>query len=234
MNLIVFDIDGTLTDTSAVDEELYFAALREAWKVEPEQCAWGAFENVTDSGVAEEIFARGALEWPREEALRRLHQRFIYLMKKEHAANPARFNEVRGAGAAVEGLRRRPNWTVSLATGCWRDSARFKLWASRISLGGIPMACAEDSIRRVEIVKDSIRRAKELADGQEFDRVVMFGDGDWDVRAARELGLPLVGVGSGARAEKLRALGVSHVLEDYSLPAKTEEALKEAQVPAAV
>jgi len=33
MNLVVFDLDGTLTDTNAVDDECFVQALRIAFKI---------------------------------------------------------------------------------------------------------------------------------------------------------------------------------------------------------
>jgi phosphoglycolate phosphatase-like HAD superfamily hydrolase len=45
---------------------------------------------------------------------------------------------------------------------------------------------------------------------------VYFGDGVWDARACRDLRIPFVGIGSGARAELLRAEGAVAVMADYA------------------
>jgi phosphoglycolate phosphatase-like HAD superfamily hydrolase len=53
------------------------------------------------------------------------------------------------------------------------------------------------------------------------------------VRAARNLGLPFVGVGRGAEAEMLRAAGAGHVVEDFTDYECLIRCLMEAEVPGA-
>jgi phosphoglycolate phosphatase-like HAD superfamily hydrolase len=45
--------------------------------------------------------------------------------------------------------------------------------------------------------------------------MVSIGDGAWDVLAARNLGLPFVGVGDGAARHRLLLEGASHVIGDF-------------------
>jgi phosphoglycolate phosphatase-like HAD superfamily hydrolase len=45
---------------------------------------------------------------------------------------------------------------------------------------------------------------------------VYVGDGVWDARACRTVGIPFVGIGEGARAEKLIAEGAAGVVSDFS------------------
>ena len=45
---------------------------------------------------------------------------------------------------------------------------------------------------------------------------VYVGDGVWDAWACRKVGIPFIGIGTGARAEKLIAEGAVVVLRDFS------------------
>ena len=74
----------------------------------------------------------------------------------------------------------------------------------------LPSAFAEDGPSRESIVLRAIERA-----GGKFNRIVSIGDADWDVRTARRLGLPFLGVGGPRRAARLRNEGASHVIENY-------------------
>ena len=65
-----------------------------------------------------------------------------------------------------------------------------------------------------------------------YDRIVSLGDGIWDVSAAAALRLPFVGVGRGARADRLRAAGALAVLGDFADLAETLETLASAGPPA--
>jgi phosphoglycolate phosphatase-like HAD superfamily hydrolase len=64
-----------------------------------------------------------------------------------------------------------------------------------------------------------------------FSRILSIGDGVWDVRAARSLKLPFVGIGRGAGAERLAGLGASHVLPDFRDLGTVFKAMNEALVP---
>ena len=54
MHVVSFDIDGTLVASVGFDAELYAEAVREVLGVEIDT-DWSRYENVTDSGILEEI-----------------------------------------------------------------------------------------------------------------------------------------------------------------------------------
>lgn len=60
MHLVVFDIDGTLTNTNLVDGKCYWRVIREILGLSGEQPEWSNFRHVTDVGIAEELCVRHA------------------------------------------------------------------------------------------------------------------------------------------------------------------------------
>ena len=52
--------------------------------------------------------------------------------------------------------------------------------------------------------------------GESFDRTVYVGDGVWDARACRGVGIPFIGIGTGSRATGLSAEGAVCVFPDFS------------------
>src|SRR5712691_2655089 len=58
MHLVVFDIDGTLTNTNLEDGECYWRALCELLGFSSEQPQWSEFRHVTDVGIASELCER--------------------------------------------------------------------------------------------------------------------------------------------------------------------------------
>ena len=120
-----------------------------------------------------------------------------------------------GAATLLSELRAGGEWDVAIATGAWRASALFKLAHGGIDIAGVPAAFAEDGEGREEIVRAAWRRAQSAAGGQPYGRVVSVGDAIWDVRTARALGLPFVGVAvNGPAEDSLRAAGATHVVSD--------------------
>ena len=55
MNLVMFDVDGTLTATTAVDHLCYVQAVTEALGIRNFDTNWTQYRNVTDQGCLEEI-----------------------------------------------------------------------------------------------------------------------------------------------------------------------------------
>src|SRR5215211_1125098 len=49
--LAIFDIDGTLTDTTGVDDECYRLAVAEALDLSPDVIDWSGAAHVTDSEI---------------------------------------------------------------------------------------------------------------------------------------------------------------------------------------
>jgi phosphoglycolate phosphatase-like HAD superfamily hydrolase len=58
MQLVMFDIDGTLVDTAGIDSDLYAAAMRSVLGVEVDT-TYASYAHVTDSGVLEELLRSG-------------------------------------------------------------------------------------------------------------------------------------------------------------------------------
>lgn len=104
---------------------------------------------------------------------------------------------------------------VTDATGNWFEPACHKLTICGIPYGGIPMATADDSHDRREILSLAIDRAGCST------RVVYFGDRPWDAAAAAALSVGFVAVGDHVPEAKLR-------LADYSDLAAFWRALEEA------
>jgi phosphoglycolate phosphatase-like HAD superfamily hydrolase len=84
-----------------------------------------------------------------------------------------------------------------------------------MSFDAHPAASADDALDRESIMRLSIQRAA-ASYGESFARVVYVGDGVWDARACRALGIPFIGIGSGARAARLASEGAIRVFQDLS------------------
>ncbi len=50
MHLVMFDIDGTLTETMKVDEECYVRSLAEVCGFTDVETDWSSYTHATDSG----------------------------------------------------------------------------------------------------------------------------------------------------------------------------------------
>ncbi|HEY2925024.1 MAG TPA: HAD family hydrolase [Candidatus Eisenbacteria bacterium] len=231
MKLVVFDLDGTLARTSLVDGECYAQSVVETLMLQDLDTDWTRYEHVTDEGILSQIFAErfGRLPtiWERDKIL----DRFLDLLKHRCAVNGAEFAEIPGAGALMTRLLDGAEWGTALATGGWRRSAELKIRRAELPAGDLPSAFAEDGPSREAIVQTAIERACRRYRQPSFERVVSVGDSLWDVRTARNLRLPFLGIAEGPNASVLRTNGASHVLPDYLDAARCLHFLDEARSP---
>jgi beta-phosphoglucomutase-like phosphatase (HAD superfamily) len=56
VTLVVFDLDGTLTRTCAVDGDCYLRAFDKSFGVKDVDDKWSEYEHVSDIGVMQEVF----------------------------------------------------------------------------------------------------------------------------------------------------------------------------------
>lgn len=159
MKLVVFDLDGTLTGTSAVDETCFVQAFADALNIQSLSTNWLDYEHATDTAVALQAFSKQFGRDPKPGEISKVVARFVELLGRHHALNSALFAEVAGASAFLTELRRNPEWCVALATGGWKRSAEFKIRSAGLPLENVPAAFAEDGPSREAIIQTAIARA---------------------------------------------------------------------------
>src|SRR6266542_3133577 len=125
------------------------------------------------------------------------------------------FAPIAGADRLLSRLAQGGSHRVSLATGGWRDSARLKMTSAGMCFDDHPAASADDALYRESIMRLSRQRAAERY-GESFACTVYVGDGVWDARACRSVGIPFIGIGMGSRATRLSAEGAVCVFPDFS------------------
>jgi phosphoglycolate phosphatase-like HAD superfamily hydrolase len=206
--LVVFDIDGTLTRTYSLDEELFARTFYDlyGWNLDTD---WTRYRHATDQGIAEEALSQylGRTAVPAE--IVPIRERYMALLSAELVYAPETL-QVPGAGAAIQRTMD-SGYRVAFATGCWEASARLKLARAGIDIDGLPLATCDDSVDRFEILRLAMERAKTL---RPVHGAAYVGDGPWDLAASRNLSISFIGIACDQSA-RLAAFGVKHVLPDF-------------------
>jgi phosphoglycolate phosphatase-like HAD superfamily hydrolase len=215
MKLVMFDIDGTLTQTDDADTRCYAQAIRDVLGYTDINTDWASYRHCSDSGILQEIFERECGRAPSPDEVTALQFRFVALLGSECAAQP--FREISGAGEMLRNLSENSDVAVSVASGAWACSARVKLTSAGLPVSHLPAAFSDDAHAREEIMQLSLRRAAQAQSRSSFDRVVYVGDGVWDARAAARLGYRFIGIAADAtKADRLCAEGAAGVFPDYA------------------
>ncbi len=188
MDAVIFDIDGTLVQSAAVDDELYRQSVIEVLGSVRFRDSLSDYDRVTDSGVLVQILDdNGLVHVP--DPTETIRSRFIELLE-HHVAQHGPFSEVPGARDFVTSLRRSDNHEVAIATGGWRTSALLKLESAGFDVGDIPIATSDDHWDRTDIMRFALSQM-----GTEFESVTYYGDGVWDREASLALGWRFVPIG---------------------------------------
>jgi len=192
MQAIIFDMDGTLLQSMAVDCQLFEQSIEAVLGAVRFRDNYNYYSNVTDRGIVEELMADNGLP-PDADVVNAIRERFVERLSK-HIESSGPFEKVSGAAGFLERLSLDENVRTAIATGCWRTSATLKLQTSGIDVSGMPVATCDDSASRTEIMQIALARL-----GTEFDHVTYFGDAAWDAEACRTLDWQFVAVGPDLR-----------------------------------
>ena len=192
MRAIIFDIDGTLLQSMAVDCEIFDRSIEAILGPVRFRDAYNDYENITDRGIVEELMTDNGRS-PDSDVVCSIRSKFVSELSN-HIEISGPFAEIPGASEFLYRLSIEADTRVSIATGCWRESALLKLESSGIELDNIPIATCDDSPSRAEIMQAALARI-----GDSFDSITYFGDAQWDVEACQVLGWNFVAVGPDLR-----------------------------------
>jgi phosphoglycolate phosphatase-like HAD superfamily hydrolase len=212
MHLVIFDIDGTLTQTTKADEECFVRSLAEVCGFSNVDGDWSRYKHATDFGIFREIYETRTGRFPSPSESSRFRQHFVTLLAG--ASSEVAFAAVTGAPLLLSRLAESEEHRVALATGSWLESARLKMASAGLCYDDYPAASSDDAFERESIIRLSMQRAAERYGG--LGNTVYVGDGVWDARACRNVGIPFVGIGTGIHATRLSAEGAVCVFPDFS------------------
>src|SRR2546426_96548 len=141
MHLVMFDIDGTLTETMKLDEECFVRSFKDVFGFADIDTDWSHYPRTTDSGIFHEVFTSRIGRSPTAHEVSRFRQHFIQLLAAASSQSP--FAPVAGADRLLSRLAQGGSPRASLATGGWRDSARLKMARAGIGFDRTKAGCLE-------------------------------------------------------------------------------------------
>lgn len=199
---VIFDIDGTLLESAARDDELYRAAVSSVLGDVRLRAALADYEFVTDTGILLRILDDNGMDRDPQivEAVRREFETLL----REHIRRHGPFAEVPGARSLIRRLSASKDHSVAIATGGWRSTAELKLASSGFEFDGVPLCSADDAVDRRRIMQLALQ-----ALGTSVRSVVYYGDGDWDRAACASLEWEFRAVGAGLG-------GIAHFHDEFT------------------
>ncbi len=183
---VLFDIDGTLLHSAAVDDALYRQAVYQVLGDVRLRPSLHHYEAITDTGVLGQILRDNDIPGDPVDDVRSV---FVQLLER-HVSAHGPFVEIAGASNFLRRLESSLDHAVAFATGGWRESAMLKLDSAGLAWNGFPLASSNDHHERTSIMEIALSQL-----GRGFETVTYYGDGPWDRDACLALGWDFVAVG---------------------------------------
>ncbi len=198
---MIFDVDGTLVDTNYLHTLAWFRGFRDAGEV----VSMSAIHRLI--GMGSDQLVEDAIGRESDEASDG-HTRHFEELMEEIVAFPK-------AAELLDEVHRR-GATVVLATSASEDELEVMLEELDAPDGAIDHVTKKDDVEQSKPAPDIFQVALDAA-GVDPDRVLVVGDTIWDVKAAAECDLKVVGVLTGgiSRSE-LEDAGAIAVYEDVA------------------
>lgn len=214
MHLVMFDVDGTLCDTHAIDQEIYFQAIKDILEIErPESLI--NFTHLTDPGILTEMVMNSFERDITTKEYNAVRDHFSDVIMDHLMENPSLSAEIPGALKLFNALNDSPDVMVAIATGGWGPTACFKLATAGFEIEKVTMASSDDDFDRIEIMKTCHDRAQKRAKVQKFDSITYVGGGAWDEMATETLNWRFIGVGERIKDTKNWLEDFTKVKPDY-------------------
>ena len=188
MIAIIFDIDGTLVESSRFDDACYVSTIRDVLGEVYIHDNWSKYKNVTDTGILRQIMEENKIQ--EEGQIETVRTKFGELIR-QHFQNGGKCLQKEGAIHLINKLLAAEDYEVGFATGGWRHTAKMKLRYAGFNLKNTVLTSSDDGDERMVIMKKCL-----LQLGHCFQRVVYIGDAEWDMQATQELGWHFIGIGA--------------------------------------
>ncbi|MBX9449417.1 MAG: HAD hydrolase-like protein [Taibaiella sp.] len=207
-NLLIFDIDGTLTESVSVHQKTFKAALIKMGFANFND-NWSSYQHHTDSFIFKTIFEKETGQVISIADIEAFEQCLTKLLEDDTAQNP--ITEIQGASAFFHTLCY-DHFDIAFATGSLFQPALLKLMQSGLMIDEALIIASNKYFSREDVVGQAIRAAQDHYGTSHYNRIFSFGDGRWDYEAAQNLGLVFIGIGN---AELLQ-LGARHYFKDFT------------------
>ncbi len=187
-NLIVFDIDDTLTKSEYQHQKAYVDTMIDFGISEINQ-DWKSYENVTDSFILKENYEMNFQK--------KFDFSFIPKFEEKMTTTLLQFQKtesIKGANTALNFFMRETDYAICFATGSLLAPALLKLEQAEINFIPDLIEASNTIFTRENIVKSAIEKAKNYFQVTTFEHIISVGDGIWDLKTARNLGIHFLGI----------------------------------------
>ena len=223
LDLILFDIDGTLISARGAGSRALTKTIEAMWDVQADVEAL-RLDGKTDPLIVQEaldaVDAGGVFDGTFDQRFLTFYEGFLV----EELQTIQHFKVLDGVVPLLEILKKRSDLLLGVATGNVAIGAQRKLEMARLdgyfSFGGF----GSDASARADIIRRAMARGREAAGRRPLGQTVVIGDTPRDIQSGQEAGAQTIGVATGRyTVPELQSHSPTHALQSLR---STEEILR--------
>ncbi|MEQ6123139.1 HAD family hydrolase [Pseudotenacibaculum sp. MALMAid0570] len=188
-NLIVFDIDDTLTKSEFQHQKSYLDTMIHFGILEINQ-DWETYQNVTDSYILKENYEANFKQAFDISFIPDFEKKMLSSILELPEAKP-----IEGANEIVDFFLKETDYAICFATGSLLEPAFVKLSQAKINFVPELVEASNTLYTRESIVKSAIKKAENYFQVATFENIISVGDGIWDLKTANNLEIHFLGIG---------------------------------------
>lgn len=204
-SLIIFDIDGTVTESEYHHLEAFETGL-DKMGIKTINTNWTSYKHITDHHIFKINYLNQFEKEPQSDEIGQLQN---YIM--QHLDGLPKMQEKKGAANFIQQIWDCDHWDLAFATGSLYESAIKKLSDSQIKFKPSIVIGSNQIESREGLVRAAIKAAKRLFQVSNYTSILSCGDGPWDLKTAKNLNIPFLGVGSNNKIKLQEAGAIHHI-----------------------
>jgi len=208
-HLVIFDIDGTLVDSEHQHHESIEYAFKKMNCLTIDR-NWFGYDHVTDHHIFSVVFEKNNGRPATPQDIKDFESHAL-----EKIQELPDMTEIAGAANFVQKVWDADHWDLAFATGSLYRTALKKLGDPGIKFKPSIVIASNEIESREGLIHAAEESAKRLFQVSTYDKILSCGDALWDVRTAKNLNIPLLGVGL-EHKEKLMKEGIKHHIDNWS------------------
>ncbi len=170
-NLIIFDIDDTLTKSETQHHTAYVNTMKNFGITKINQ-DWKSYKNVTDSYILKENYEANFNQNFEFSLIPEFEKKMLALMLKLPKSK-----EIKGASTIVNFFMQQTDYAICFATGSLLAPALVKLQQAEINFVPELVEASNSIYSREDIVKSAIKKAQKYFQISDFKNIISVGDG---------------------------------------------------------
>lgn len=193
MNLILFDVSGTLVYSDDFEKKVLWRTLSRVLSI-PFSTVGEFRPEETETSFVSKVWKMVNGHQPEKEDWDTIYETYHEELIQAYLASPSRFRPLEGAPELLSHLQGSQSWGFAIATSAWHDLAHLSLRGAGFYTRRFHVVTGEGIHAKADLLNKAIESSGRWYGVQRFDKVIYVGDESLDTVVCAEMKLPFIEV----------------------------------------